>query len=223
MLKQRLKVLLSIVSIQLLVGQALACIGSGESYNIGFREGSNPGDLIIHLREIKSDSLQELIDDTGYVSVHLAITRLAKDAREQKTKTITEPSETLNFLRARVDHMKSYFKAHLDPAMNAKFKAAIEKLEESLKEKPATSDALVAGISDINSFFYDSKIEIMASQRKSVGEAFSEEIPLSDIKLPTYVVTRSIGCNAGISSFNTNIPKAATPGRSRSGTAPVTR
>ena len=203
-----LKAVLSIVSIQLVVGQAFACIGNGESFNFAFREGSKPGELIVNMRGDKSDSFQEIVDDTGYVSVHLAVTRLAKEGRASQSKTVPDGSETLDFLKTRVAALDTYFSTNLDSTMKKPFSAAIEKLKSAINEKPAKTDALVAGISDLNGFLYESKIEIVASQRKSPNEAFSDEIPLNDIKLPSYVVTRSVGCNAGIGTFNTSIPKA---------------
>lgn len=210
-----LKTILSIVSIQLMVGQALACIGNGESYNISFRETQNPGELIVNLREVKSDSFQELIDDTGYVSVHLAITRLAKDARATQIKELSEPNETLGFLRSRITAMDEYFIKHLDSATRKQFSQASEKLKNAVNQKPVRTDELVGGISEINGFLYQSGIEIQASQRKSANDTFSAEIPLQDIKLPTYIVTRSVGCNAGIDGFNTTVSKS--PQRSGSG------
>jgi len=221
-----MRFLISIVSSSLLIGQvmispALACIGSGESYQIGFRESSKPGEQIVITRETKSGRYQEIVDDTGYVGIHLGITSLAKDA-DRNGKSVPASNATVQFLRSRAAHMKAYFNKNLPPEARRPVKLA-EKLEQTLAKDPVSTDELVAAIGEFNTSLYDEKIEITAAHRKSTSEAFGEEVSVSDLSLPTYIRTRSAGCNAGIGVFNATPSKASSGSSPSSGGAPVTR
>lgn len=222
-----MRFLVSIVSSSLLIGQvmispALACIGNGESYQIGFRESSKPGEQIVIMRETKSGRYQEILDDTGYVGIHLGITSLVKDADRTGNKSVPASNATVQFLKARAAHMKAYFNKNLPPEARRPVKVA-DQLEKTLSKDPVTTDELVSAISEFNSVLYDEKIEITAAHRKSTSDAFAEEAPLSDLSLPTYVRMRSAGCNAGIGVFNATPSKSGNSSTSNSGGAAVTR
>lgn len=221
-----MRFLLSIVSSslvigQVMIGQAFACIGNGESYQIGLRHGSKAGEQIVILREQKSGRYQEIVDDTGYVGVHLGVTSLSKDA-DRNGKTVPNSHPTVQFLQARVEYMKKYFSQNLPADMRRPVKAA-ESLEKALQADPVSTDQLTSAISEFSGALYEDKIEITAAERKSPSEKFGEEVPFNQLGLPTYLRMRSMGCNAGISSFNTSISKSGGATASSSGGSPVSR
>lgn len=213
MLRSRLVVVFMISNV-LSLGQAWACIGNGEAFSVGFRETANKDELIAIVTETKYGTSREIIDDTGYIGLHLGITKLVKQADADSAKTVSK-SDVVTFTRARLDSLMRYLKKNTQDPTQTNLLTRLSALDLALVDNPISTEKLQTHMREVNSAFYQEKVEILASFRESSSNSFGPEVPFMELKLPTYLKSRSMGCNAGLEGFNT-VPAKASTGRSSS-------
>lgn len=207
-----------IVSSSLIAGQALACIGDGSSFAVGFRESEKPGELIAIVNRQKpgsSDNVTEILDDTGYVSMHLALVEMVKRAEKDGTKTISGSDPTYKFFKDRFYHFQKYAKENFRDPLDNRVPFSTTVLQNTMASETAiTPDSLIGGIEAINEALRNSDVHVMAATRKKASDPFGEEVDINDLGLPTWMKMRSISCNAGIGLFN------AVPAKKAGGSQP---
>lgn len=186
--------------------QTKACIGPGENFNVSFKNGEQPDELIAVLTKnpdsTNSETVTtELLDDTGYIGLHLTLSYLAIDSRDKKIDTANN-KELIEFMKNQLNVFKKSITQYASEYQNLIIIPIIDKYIKSLKTGVKIND-LVTLQNYLDQALYDNKIEITAKQR-AVGGQWQAETPIKKLKLPTYLLMR--GCNSTISSFNVRRP-----------------
>ena len=177
---------------------------------------------MVKLKEEKSGTYKEILDDTGYLSSYLGLTYLIKSSRATGIENLAEArnKKTLNFMKSRLNHMEAFFKENLPAEDWPFFKLSIQLYRNMLDFNPITSGELINGWHNFQRLLYDNDLVITGYTRANSSSPWSlVEVPINEMDLPSYVVTR--GCNAGLSNFNTMVSgksPAASKSRSSTGT-----
>lgn len=207
-----------------------ACIGNGPAFEVGFSPGSNNGHLIATLRDKESGETKQVYDDTGLVSAHLGVTYLSKVARSSGSGKV--PAATadpvLSFMHTRLSYFKELLTSALSPIDTAQKKAAIAKIDALMQKARPTgreidSRELEKAIFEMNMALQEARVKVTAKTRTSADSDWGPETPLHQLELPSYAIDRSLGCNAGISSFNSRVNSSGLPATGTSGSTGSTQ
>lgn len=184
--------------------QSYACIGTGEEYQVNFKHSEKDGEIIVSLTEKKSNKTNEILDDVGIISSHLAITHIVKSSEKAGKDSISKAQykDSISFLLSRANYIKKVFLSDLTADEKTLLIPKIDAFIKILNEENITIPNLIKHFEDINTQLYAFKITVQAKTRNSPDSPWSEkEVAVRNLGLPTYHKFRG-GCNSDLTNFN---------------------
>lgn len=189
----------------------VACIGS--SQGVSFQRGD--GDtLTVRMKDSFTGQTRELVDDVGYLGMHLGMLKLKASARAGHGSL--DPSReraVIQFIHARAEVFEKVIRKYVPGSEGTPILESLAGFRQKLNSPSEDFKPLQESFLRLEKIMEQAGVTATTRVRESGAGAFTDEISLRDAKVPAVdaPVTRS-ACSSGIAEFNTSVDAGAPAG-----------